>query len=120
MPGLTFGRAATSSAPPATEAYLRGNRDYDASLMWQSLSDDAHQRLTSQGGSPDDLQRQMQAAKDHGTKLEEISYIGGKGLPDGRSVEFYLVGIRDQPKADIDYLPYTFTLDRDGKITKVQ
>jgi len=125
LPSLVLGIAAgrtgvTGAAPPATEEYLRGNRDYDASLMWESLSDDARQRLTGQGGSSDDLQRQMQAAKDRGTKLEEISYIGGKALPDGRSVEFYLVGIRPQAKADIDYQPYTFTLDRDGKITRVQ
>jgi hypothetical protein len=67
-----------------------------------------------------DLQQQMDTAKSKGVKLEEASYIGGKSLPDGTSMQFYLVGIRQQARSDIDYQPYMFTLDRDGKIAKVQ
>jgi hypothetical protein len=118
LPGIALTHS--TSAPAATEDYLRGNQAYDAGLMWSSLSADAQQRLSGQGGTRDDLQREMQAARDRGSKLEEISYIGGKSLPDGTSVEFYLVGIRDQPQATVDYEPYMFTLDRTGKITKVQ
>ena len=88
--------------------------------MWDSLSSDAQQQIAGQGGSATDLDRQMQAAKDRGAKLEEFSYIGGKPLPDGSSVQFYLVGIQDQSQASVDYQPYMFTLDRTGKITKVQ
>jgi hypothetical protein len=108
------------SAPAATEDYMRGNRDYNADLMWSSLNNDAQSRLRDQGGSPADLQRQMDSARQRGIKLEEISYIGGKALPDGTSMQFYLVGIRQQTRSDIDYQPYMFTLDRDGKIAKVQ
>ena len=108
------------SAPPSTEDYMRGNRDYNADLMWQALSSDAQTRLRDQGGSPEDLQRQMDSAKQRGMKLEEVSYIGGRALPDGTSMQFYLVGIRQQTRSDIDYQPYMFTLDRDGKIAKVQ
>jgi hypothetical protein len=118
IPGLAQLRGGT--APPSTEDYLHGNQTYDASLVWGSLSGDAQSRLRNSGGSPEDLQRQMQTAKDHGIKLEEISYIGGKSLPDGTSMQFYLVGIRQQTKSDLDYQPYMFTLDRDGKIAKVQ
>ena len=118
VPGLSQLRPA--AAPSATEDYLRGNQTYDATLVWSSLDSDAQARLTSAGGSQDDLQRQMQAAKDHGIKLEEISYIGGKSLPDGTSMQFYLIGIRQQTTSDLDYQPYMFTLDRDGKIAKVQ
>lgn len=107
-------------APSATEDYLRGNQNYDATLMWSSLSNDAQSRLRDQGGSPEDLQRQMDSAKQRGMRLEEVSYVGGKALPDGTSVQFYLVGIRQQTRSDIDYQPYMFTLDRDGKIAKVQ
>ncbi len=108
------------SAPNSTEDYLRGNRDYNADLVWASLNDDAQNRLRSQGGSLEDLQQQMEAARTHGIKLEEVSYVGGKSLPDGTSMQFYLVGVRQQPRSDIDYQPYMFTLDRDGKIAKVQ
>ena len=72
------------------------------------------------GGSLDDLQKQMEAARSQGVKLEEVSYIGGKVQPDGTSIHFFLVGIRQPARSDIDYQPYMFTLDRDGKIAKVQ
>jgi hypothetical protein len=126
-----------ASAPAATENYMRGNRDYNADLMWGSLNNDAQSRLRDQGGSVQDLQKQMETAKQHGIRLEEVSYIGGKALPDGTSMQFYLVGIRQadtipdpanpatqiknpNARSDIDYQPYMFTLDRDGKIAKVQ
>jgi len=118
IPGLANLRPAT--APPATENYLRGNRDYNADLVWNSLDSDAQSRLSTQGGSLDDLQKQMEAAKSQGVKLEEMSYIGGKVQPDGTSMQFYLVGIRQQAGSSLDYQPYMFTLDRDGKIAKVQ
>jgi hypothetical protein len=118
IPGFSTLRG--QSAPTATEEYLRGNRDYNADLVWGSLNNDAQSRLQSSGGSLEDLQRQMEAARKNGVKLEEVSYIGGKSLPDGTSMQFYLVGIRQQARSDIDYQPYMFTLDRDGKIAKVQ
>lgn len=118
VPGLAGLR--TQSAPPSTEDYLKGNRDYNAQLMWASLNGDAQTRLRDLGGSPEDLQLQMDSAKQHGVRLEEVSYIGGKALPDGSSMQFYLIGVRQQARSDIDYQPYMFTLDRDGKIAKVQ
>jgi hypothetical protein len=118
VPGLSQLRG--SSAPLATEDYLRGNRDYNADLVWGSLNTDAQSRLQNRGGSLEDLQRQMEAARQQGIRLEEISYIGSHALPDGTSMQFYLVGIRQQARSDIDYQPYMFTLDRDGKIAKVQ
>jgi hypothetical protein len=118
LPGMANLRGA--SAPPSTEDYLRGNRDYNADLVWNSLNNDAQSRLSAGGGSLDDLRQQMDTAKQKGVKLEEAAYIGGKALPDGTSTQFYLVGIRQPARSDIDYQPYMFTLDHDGKIAKVQ
>jgi hypothetical protein len=118
IPGIANLRG--GSAPNATEDYLRGNRDYNADLVWNSLDNDAQTRLSSGGGSLDDLRLQMDTAKQKGVKLEETSYIGGKTMPDGTSTQFYLVGVRQPTRSDIDYQPYMFTLDRDGKIAKVQ
>jgi len=115
-----FANLRGGSAPAATEDYLKGNRDYNADLVWNSLDNDAQSRITSQGGSRDGLQQQMEAAKQKGVQLAETSYIGGKALPDGTSMQFYLVGVRQQSGSSIDYQPYMFTLDRDGKIAKVQ
>ena len=108
------------SAPAAAEDYLRGNRDYNADLVWNSLDSDAQARFTSGGSSLDDLKQQMETARQKGIQLAESAYIGGKSLPDGTSMQFYLVGIRQQAGSSIDYQPYMFTLDRDGKIAKVQ
>jgi hypothetical protein len=118
IPGIAALRS--QAAPNATEDYLRGNRDYNAELVWNSLDTDAQSRLSSQGGSKDGIQQQMDTAKQRGVQIAETSYIGGKSLPDGTSMQFYLVGIRQQTGANIDYQPYMFTLDRDGKIAKVQ
>ncbi len=118
IPGLANLR--TQTAPAATEDYLRGNQTYNADLVWNSLDSDAQSRLSAQGGSRDDLQQQMDAAKQRGMQVAEMSYVGGKSLPDGTSMQFYLVGIRDQAGSSIDYQPYMFTLDRNGKIAKVQ
>ena len=110
----------SGAKPAAAEDFLQGNREYNAQRMWESFGDDARERLRSQGGSVEAIGRQMQAAKERGVTLEEINYVGGKDLPDGSSMQFYLVAVRQQPKADIEYIPYTFTLDRIGKIAKVQ
>ncbi|MBV9582112.1 MAG: hypothetical protein JO057_26310 [Chloroflexi bacterium] len=118
IPGVSGLR--TQTAPSATEDYLRGHRDSNADLVWNSLDADAQSRLTSAGDSRDDLQQQMDAAKQHGAEIADMSYIGGKTLPDGTSMQFYLVGVRQQTGANVDYQPYMFTLDRDGKIAKVQ
>jgi hypothetical protein len=118
IPGIAGLRSQT--APNSTEDYLRGNRDYNADLVWNSLDSDAQSRLSSQGGSKDGLQQQMDAAKQRGVQIAEMSYIGGKSLPDGTSMQFYLVGVRQQTGSNLDYQPYMFTLDRDGKIAKVQ
>ena len=120
IPGLNQISLRGASAPNSTEDYLRGNRDYNADLVWSSLTDDAQNRLRSQGGSQDALQQQMDAARQKGIKLEDVSYIGSKTLPDGTSTVFYLVGIRQQATSNIDYQPYMFTLDQSGKIAKVQ
>ena len=118
IPGISGLRS--QSAPTSTEDYLRGNRTYDANLVWNSLDSDAQSRLSAQGGSRDDLQQQMDAAKQRGIQIAETSYIGSKSLPDGTSMQFYLVGVRQQAGSNVDYQPYMFTLDRDGKIAKVQ
>ncbi len=118
IPGLATLRSQT--APMSTEDYLRGNQTYNADLDWNSLDSAAQSRVSAQGGSRDDLQQQMDAARQRGVQIAETSYIGGKSLPDGTSMQFYLVGIRQQTGSNVDYQPYMFTLDRDGKIAKVQ
>lgn len=100
---------------------MRGNQDYNAELVWESLADEARGAIA--GGvdsAPTALQAQMQAARQRGYRLEDVSYVGGRNLPDGTSMQFYLVGYRASSQADVEYVPYLFTLNTSGKIVKVQ
>lgn len=121
LPGLVP-TLARPPEPRATEDFMRGNREYDANLVWSSLAEDARTSMAGAGGdaAPAAMQAQMQAARDRGYRLEDISYIGGKSLPDGTSMQFYLVGYRPSAQADVEYVPFLFTLDKSGKIAKVQ
>lgn len=120
LPSFAAGLPGTGGPPSSTEQFLRGNRDYDADLVWRSFSEELRGRLLGRGESLEQLQQQLQAARARGTKVVESSYIGGKELPNGSSIQFYLVTYRPSAQADPEYVPYVFTLDRGGKIAKVQ
>jgi hypothetical protein len=119
MPNLGF--RSMSGAPSATENYLKGNETYNAELMWGALSDEALERYRSRGGSLDTMRGQMEQAKQAGVGLEQVTYVGGQSFPDGTSMHFYVVLARSpQSRGEAEYVPYVFTLDRAGKIARVQ
>ena len=99
---------------------MRGNRDYNADLVWTASTPMPRSGCAIRAVRSKTCSSRWTRPSSSGIKLEEVSYVGGKALPDGTSMQFYLVGIRQQTRSDIDYQPYMFTLDRDGKIAKVQ
>ena len=119
MPSMPFRTA--GSAPSATENYLKGTETYNAEMIWSSLGEEAQARYRSRGGGLQSLQQQMEQARQAGAQLGEITYVGGQPLPDGTSMHFYLVLARvPQSRGEPEYVPYVFTLDRAGKIARVQ
>ncbi|SRR6266508_5692476 len=109
------------TAPEATENYLKGNQSFNADLMWTALTPEAQERFRARGASVQELQRQMDASREQGTQLDAFSYIGGQNLTDGTSMHFYLVLTRGpQARSDAQHIPYVFTLDRAGKISRIQ
>lgn len=121
LPSIGLGLPSAKREPQATENYLKGNQAYNAELMWNSLSDDAIERYRSRGRTVQDMQRQLEAARERGTAFQEINYVGGQSLPDGTSLQFYVVATRGPAsRADLEYVTYIFTLDRSGKIARVQ
>ncbi|MFN0070195.1 MAG: hypothetical protein ACKVVP_01735 [Chloroflexota bacterium] len=119
--GAPMSAGVTHQAPSSTENYLKGNQSFNAELMWSALGAESQERFRSRGATTQELQQQMDAARDQGTKLDDFSYIGGQQLPDGTSMHFYLVLTRGpQSRNDPTYIPYIFTLDRGGKIARVQ
>jgi hypothetical protein len=124
LPSAPFGsqfKMGSGGAPTSTENYMHGTETFNADLVWSSLSDDAQGRYKSRGGSMQALQSQMDQAKQAGAQLENVTYIGGQAFPDGTSMHFYTVLTHGpQSKSDAEPVPYIFTLDKAGKIVRVQ
>jgi len=120
LPSAPF-KMGSGGAPSATESYMHGTETFNAELVWSSLSDEAQGRYRSRGGSMQALQSQMDQAKQAGAQLEQVTYIGGQSFPDGTSMHFYTVLTRSpQSRSDAEPVPYIFTLDKSGKIVRVQ
>ena len=125
MPGFSLSMPSVPrvgrSEPSATENYMRGTTAFDARLVWDALSSEAQSGFLSRGGDLQTMQSQMDQAKQAGAKLDQVTYIGGQALPDGTSLHFYTVLTRGpQSMSEPEYVPYVFTLDPSGKITRVQ
>jgi len=117
LPGVPSLSAAASSAP---ETFLKGNQSYDANLVWSSLNDESQKRFQD-GGGVQAIQSQLDAARQKGIRLEQFNYIGKKDLPDGTSMQFYVVAsTAPQAGGQVQYIPYVFTVDQTGKIAKVE
>jgi hypothetical protein len=120
LPTSSF-KVGSGGAPNATESYMKGTETFNAELVWNALSDEAQGRYRSRGGSMQALQSQMDQAKQAGAQLERVTYIGGQAFPDGTSMHFYTVLTRGpQARIDAEPVPYVFTLDKTGKIVRVQ
>jgi hypothetical protein len=127
LPSLSFAlpspsfKMGSGGAPTSTESYMKGTETFNAEMVWNALSDDAQGRYRSRGGSMQALQSQMDLAKQAGAQLEQVTYIGGQAFPDGTSMHFYTVLTKGpQPRTDAEPIPYVFTLDKSGKIVRVQ
>ena len=111
----------TSAAPASTEQYFKGQQNFDSGLIWDSLSPDLIQKAELSGVTKDDLQQQLDQAKDLGRQVEQIAYIGGYNLNDGKSMHFYVVTVRSSATDTApDQVFYVFTLDNQGKILSIE
>jgi hypothetical protein len=120
LPGLNVPLPGPRRAPEATENFLKGQQNFNAELVWNSYSDEGLDRLRARGVTPQVYVRQFELAKQAGVRLENFNYVGGYSLPDGSSLQFYVVASRGPTRPDVEYVTYIFTLDRSGKISKVQ
>jgi len=119
--GVSFSLPGPKRAPDATDKYLKASQTGDADQLWSTLSDEAVDRYRARGVGRQEMRQRLATSLQRGVKIEQINYIGGQALPDGTSMQFYLVGSRGpDTKADLEFVTYIFTLDRTGKILKVQ
>lgn len=129
----SLGRSIASVEPSATASYLRGQQTYDAKLVWEAYSDRVVRELEERGDSLERTQRWLNRLRDMGIRIGQVQYIGGSPVPGG-SMHFYLVErtsrAPEDPRAQfvrtglaqsgVTYVPYTFTLDENGKIDRVE
>ncbi|MSQ23663.1 MAG: hypothetical protein EXR58_03795 [Chloroflexi bacterium] len=112
-------RPRADGEPSATAQYLKGQEVYDAHMVWDSYSERVLREAQQRGLSLDDTQRQLDRARQVGTKIEQIDYIGGYPIPNG-SMHFYVVFRSDPSRREAVPVPYVFTLDGSGKIDAVE
>ena len=119
---VSLGLPGAKRAPDSTERFLKGNQTFSSDLICNSLSDETLDRQRARGTACRDVyQQQLELAKEKGAKLEQINYVGGQPLPDGTSLQFYVVATRGPiSRSDLDYVTYIFTLDQAGKISRIQ
>lgn len=112
-------RARGDNEPQATALYLRGQELYDAKLVWDAYSERVLREGAQRGLSLEDTQRQLDRARQSGTKIERVDYIGGYPISNG-SMHFYVVFRSDPSRREAVAVPYVFTLDANGKIDSVE
>lgn len=110
-----------SVAPQSTEQYFKGQANFDSRLIWESLSDDLISRAEASGATRNDLQQQLDQAKELGREVARVAYIGGYNTDDGNSMQFYVVSMRSSTSDEaLDQIFYVFTLDPNGKILLIE
>jgi hypothetical protein len=113
--------APVPEARVAIEAYLAGQKDYNADLMWQAMDDDLKQAWQQNGRSLQELRQQQQQYKQAGIKFGPSQHVFSTDLDDGRKVFLYIVKTSvTTPQGAVDrQVPYTFTVNKAGKIVGV-
>ncbi len=113
------GRVEQISPSPAAEDFIKGQATFNASLMWQSFSDDFKQRLTQRGTNQQSLQRQLDQRKQSGAKIDQVQYAGGVKTAEGSRIFMYVLTMQapDQGMAETHYV---LTVDQTDKIVNVE
>ena len=106
----------------SVDSYIKGLTNFDAKMMWATLSEDAITSMKARGGSLEALQSGLDDAKRRGAKYEDITMIGNYPLQDGRKYLFYVLTRRGFGQAvdQLEQVYFVFTVSRDGKITRIE
>lgn len=108
-------------ASAATEDFMHGQASFNAELVWNSLSDNLHSSLASQGGTIEALQEQLDQYRQEGRFMDNFTYVGGFSPASGTTFYFYVATIR-RPElgGQPDNVFFAFTVDPTGKILSVE
>ena len=100
------------------EEYLKAQANFDANGMWNDISDSLKQQLASSNTSVDQLQSELDSAKQSGRRYTSATYFGGTQIDSGSYAHFYVLTV-DSPSGTIRVL-YIYVVGQDGKIDSIQ
>ncbi len=112
--------AADKSVPPSpvVEAYLEAQANYDANGMWNHISDSLKQQLSSSNTTVNQLQQELNSAKQSGRRYVAATYFGGTLIDTGTYAYFYV--LTEQDPSGSTRVPYIYVVGQDGKIDSIQ
>jgi hypothetical protein len=116
---LPWGRtaAASSNEPLAIQTFLRGQQEFNAALMWESISDELRTTLERNGTTAQVMQQRMDTARKNGQQYTAHQYVAQHPLGNGNIVHFYMV---TRAQGDqIRQIPLAFTINPAGKIVGI-
>lgn len=106
---------------PSVERFARGQTNFDAQLIWDSLSDDFTESLADQGQQVSTIQDQLNSLKDSGVKYNGVTYVGGHRSSSGEAYYLYVFSRQNSVAAgDVESIPYVFVVDTSGKIERIE
>lgn len=107
-----------NNAPQSTEAFMVGQINGNADEVWNSLTATLHNQLTGIGRDKSYFQRQFDDQKKNGLVYESYQYVGGVANPNGTSIHFYVLTVKNSQTNVESKVPWTFEVDTDGKIAQ--
>ena len=111
----------TADQVASVNSYIKGLTEFDAKLMWAALDDDAINAMKSRGGSLEALQSGLDDAKRRGARYEDITMIGTYPLQGGGKYLFYVLSRRGfSGNEQLEQVYFVFTVNPDGKITRIE
>ncbi len=118
---LATASSARMSPPQATEQYFQGQLRFDSGLIWDALSPELIGKAQTSGATLQDLQAQLDEAREVGRSITQVDYVGGHPMREGRTMQFYVAAVqRSATTADSEEIFYVFTLDHNGKIQSIE
>ena len=103
---------------PVVEQYLKAQSSFDAKGMWEVISDELKQQLATSNTSLNDLQSELDSARQSGRRYGQAVYVGGVPLDQNDNAYFYVLTV-DTPNGTM-HVPYTYVVGSDGKINSIQ
>jgi hypothetical protein len=106
------------SPEPVVEKYIKAQADFNAAGMWEAISDDLKQQLASSNTSLDDLQQELNSAKQSGRRYGRATFVAGAPLDTDAKAYFYVLDV-ETPNGTM-HVPYVYVVGGDGKIASIQ